>query len=115
MVSKTHPYHGQRIALASMHAKEQALVAPFRRVLGAEVVVAPALDTDELGTFTGEVPRPDALVIVRAVEKPVHVHDFHATVLHLLGLDHTKLTHRHAGRDYRLTDVHGEVVKEVLA
>jgi len=62
VVSKTHPYHGQRIALASMHAKEQALVAPFRRVLGAEVVVAPALDTDELGTFTGEVPRPDALV-----------------------------------------------------
>jgi hypothetical protein len=52
---------------------------------------------------------------IRAVEKPVHVHDFHATVLHLLGLDHTKLTYRHAGRDYRLTDVHGEVVKEVLA
>ena len=52
---------------------------------------------------------------IRAVEKPVHVHDFHATILHLLGLDHTKLTHRHAGRDYRLTDVHGEVVKEILA
>ncbi len=52
---------------------------------------------------------------IRAVEKPVHVHDFHATVLHLLGLDHTKLTYRHAGRDYRLTDVHGEVVKEILA
>ncbi|HUR54466.1 MAG TPA: DUF1501 domain-containing protein [Gemmataceae bacterium] len=52
---------------------------------------------------------------IRAVETPVHVHDFHATILHLLGLDHTKLTYRHAGRDYRLTDVHGEVVKEVLA
>ncbi|MFM8273567.1 MAG: DUF1501 domain-containing protein [Gemmata sp.] len=52
---------------------------------------------------------------IRAVEKPVHVHDFHATILHLLGLDHTKLTYRHAGRDYRLTDVHGEVIKEVLA
>jgi hypothetical protein len=52
---------------------------------------------------------------IRAVEKPVHVHDFHATVLHLLGLDHTKLTYRHAGRDYRLTDVHGEVVKDILA
>jgi hypothetical protein len=50
----------------------------------------------------------------RAVEKPVHVHDFHATILHLLGLDHTRLTYRHAGRDYRLTDVHGNVVKEVL-
>jgi hypothetical protein len=45
----------------------------------------------------------------------VHVHDFHATILHLLGLDHTKLTYRHAGRDYRLTDVHGEVVKKILA
>jgi len=52
---------------------------------------------------------------IRAAEKPVHVHDFHATILHLLGLDHTKLTYRHAGRDYRLTDVHGEVVKEVLS
>src|SRR5262245_46162480 len=47
-------------------------------------------------------------------EKKVHVHDFHATVLHLLGLDHEKLTYRHAGRDFRLTDVYGEVVKDIL-
>lgn len=52
---------------------------------------------------------------MKAAEKPVHVHDFHATILHLMGLDHTKLTYRHAGRDYRLTDVHGEVVKGVLS
>jgi hypothetical protein len=45
----------------------------------------------------------------------VHVHDFHATILHLLGFDHTKLTYRHAGRDFRLTDVHGNVVKGILA
>lgn len=45
----------------------------------------------------------------------VHVHDFHATILHLLGLDHEKLTYRHGGRDYRLTDVHGTVVKALLA
>jgi hypothetical protein len=51
---------------------------------------------------------------IKAVEQPVHVHDFHATILHLLGLDHTKLTYRHAGRDYRLTDVEGNVVKEIL-
>ncbi|QDU23879.1 DUF1501 domain-containing protein [Urbifossiella limnaea] len=50
-----------------------------------------------------------------AVENKVHVHDLHATMLHLLGLDHTRLTYRHAGRDFRLTDVHGEVVREVLA
>jgi hypothetical protein len=57
--------------------------------------------TDELG--------------MKAVENPVHVHDLHATVLHLLGLDHTKLTYRHSGRDYRLTDVYGNVVKDILA
>jgi len=45
----------------------------------------------------------------------VHVHDFHATILHLLGIDHTRLTYRHAGRDFRLTDVHGEVVRPILA
>jgi hypothetical protein len=47
-------------------------------------------------------------------ENGVHVHDFHATILHLLGIDHTRLTYRHAGRDYRLTDVHGHVVREIL-
>jgi hypothetical protein len=50
-----------------------------------------------------------------AVEGRVHVHDLHATVLHLLGFDHEKLTFRYAGRDFRLTDVHGSVVKEILA
>ena len=52
---------------------------------------------------------------IRAVEKPVHVHDFHATILHLMGIDHERLTYRHGGRDYRLTDVEGHVVKDVLA
>ncbi len=51
----------------------------------------------------------------RAVEDRVHVHDLHATMLHLLGFDHERLTYRHAGRDFRLTDVHGRVVREVLA
>jgi hypothetical protein len=50
-----------------------------------------------------------------AAENKVHVHDLHATMLHLLGFDHEKLTYRYAGRDFRLTDVHGNVVKEVLA
>jgi hypothetical protein len=44
----------------------------------------------------------------------VHVHDLHATILHLLGLDHEKLTFRYGGRDYRLTDVHGRVVSEII-
>ncbi len=51
----------------------------------------------------------------QAVDKPVHVHDLHATILHLLGFDHEKLMYRYAGRDFRLTDVHGKVVREVLA
>jgi len=57
--------------------------------------------TDEFGWF--------------AVEKKVHVHDLHATILHLMGLDHERLTYRFGGRDYRLTDVHGSVVKQILA
>jgi hypothetical protein len=51
----------------------------------------------------------------QAVEDKVHVHDLHATILHLLGFDHERLTYRYAGRDFRLTDVHGRVVKEILA
>lgn len=50
-----------------------------------------------------------------AVDKPVHIHDLHATILHLLGIDHERLTYRYSGRDFRLTDVHGNVVKDLLA
>jgi hypothetical protein len=57
--------------------------------------------TDELG--------------IEATENRVHVHDLHATLLHLLGLDHTKLTYRYSGRDFRLTDVHGNVVHDIIA
>ena len=57
--------------------------------------------TDEYGYF--------------AVENKVHLHDLHATILHLLGLDHLRLTYKYAGRDFRLTDVHGRVVDEILA
>src|SRR6266545_2264385 len=53
-------------------------------------------------------------IAATVAEKKVHVHDFHATILHLLGLDHEKLTYRHAGRDFRLTDVYGNVVKDIL-
>jgi Protein of unknown function (DUF1501) len=57
--------------------------------------------SDEIGAMVGE--------------KKVHVHDFHATILHLMGLHHEKLTYRHAGRDFRLTDVYGNVVRDILA
>ena len=51
----------------------------------------------------------------RAAENPVHVHDLHATILHLMGFDHERLTYRFAGRDFRLTDVHGEVIDALIA
>ncbi|MBW8885826.1 MAG: DUF1501 domain-containing protein, partial [Planctomycetia bacterium] len=57
--------------------------------------------TDELG--------------MNAIENRVHVHDLHATLLHLLGIDHEKLTYRYSGRDFRLTDVHGRVVHDIVA
>ena len=50
-----------------------------------------------------------------AVENPLEMHDLHATILHQLGLDHTKLTYRFGGRDFRLTDVKGNVVQEILS
>ncbi len=58
-------------------------------------------ETDELG--------------YNIVENPVHIHDLHATIMHLMGLDHEKLTYKHLGRRFRLTDVHGHVVKDILA
>jgi hypothetical protein len=50
----------------------------------------------------------------KAVQDRVHVHDLHATILHLLGFDHTRLTYRFQGRDFRLTDVEGELVEKIL-
>ena len=49
------------------------------------------------------------------VQDPVHIHDLNATLLHILGIDHERLTFRFQGRDYRLTDVHGKVVRQILA
>jgi uncharacterized protein (DUF1501 family) len=51
----------------------------------------------------------------RAEENRMHVHDLHATILHLMGFDHERFTFRYAGRDFRLTDLHGRVVRELLA
>ena len=50
-----------------------------------------------------------------AVEDKMHTHDLHATILHLMGLDHKKLTYRYAGRDFRLTDVYGEVAQKIIS
>ena len=50
-----------------------------------------------------------------AQQNPTSAHDLHATMLHLLGLDHEALTYRYAGRDFRLTDVHGEIIRDIIA
>lgn len=52
---------------------------------------------------------------MNVVENQVHVHDLHATILHCLGMDHKRLTYRHQGRDFRLTDVAGRVIPDILA
>lgn len=62
MANPAHPYTNRRIGLATLHEKERAFGPPFRRLLGAEIVVAPKVDTDTLGTFSGEIPRKDELV-----------------------------------------------------
>ncbi|MFN3242888.1 MAG: DUF1501 domain-containing protein [Planctomycetota bacterium] len=105
-------------------------------VWGGEFGRTPMVETNPaLGRSLGRDHHPQAFTIwmagggVRAghthgatdefgfhiVDGPVHVHDLQATILHLLGLDHERLTFRHAGRDFRLTDVHGRVVRELLA
>ena len=61
----------------------------------------------------GEVEVVRAALVLR--DEEVHVHDLHATILHLLGIDHTELTYRFQGRDFRLTDVHGRVVRDLIA
>jgi hypothetical protein len=73
---------------------------PCRTPAGAKAGVAYG-STDEFGH--------------EAVVNPVHIHDWHGTILHLLGLDHERLTFRYAGRDMRLTDVKGNVVTDILA
>ena len=67
------------------------------------------------GVKGGQVLGATDAVGLRAEQDKAHVHDLHATILHLLGFDHTKLTYRFQGRDFRLTDVSGELVEKLLA
>ena len=83
------------------YRKETGDPTANRHVLPDWRIVGNRMRTDELG-FTG-------------VENKTHVHDLQATIMHLLGFDHERLTYRFQGRDYRLTDVHGHVVQDWLA
>jgi len=116
--------------------KQRGMLDDTLVVWGGEFGRTPMVETNPaLGRSQGRDHHPQAFTVwmagggVRAgythgatddfgfhiVEDPVHVYDLQATILHLLGLDHERLTFRHAGRDYRLTDVHGEVISALLA
>jgi len=89
--------------LADAEVSMQPILAQVAPLFGARAnqLRLTRLETDEIG--------------YRPVESPVDVHDLQATILHLLGLDHERLTYRFQGRDFRLTDVHGELVTKLLA
>jgi hypothetical protein len=116
--------------------KQRGLLDDTLVIWGGEFGRTPMVETNPaLGRSLGRDHHPQAFTIWLAgggikpgltygatdelgfhvVEKPIHVHDVQATILHLLGFDHEKLTYRHAGRDFRLTDVHGQVVTDLLA
>jgi uncharacterized protein (DUF1501 family) len=116
--------------------KQRSLLDDTLVIWGGEFGRTPMVETNKaLGRSLGRDHHPQAFTMWMAgggikpgvtygatddlgfhvVENPVHVHDLQATILHLLGFDHEKLTFRHAGRDFRLTDVHGHVVKSLLA
>jgi hypothetical protein len=116
--------------------KQRGLLDDTLVIWGGEFGRTPMVETNpSLGRSMGRDHHPQAYTVWMAgggvkrglsygatdelgfhvVENPVHVHDLQATILHLLGLDHERLTFHHAGRDFRLTDVHGEVVKALLA
>ena len=126
----------QASAALVMDLKRRGLLEDTLVVWGGEFGRTPMVETNPaLGRSLGRDHHPQAYTMWMAgggirrglnygatdelgfhvVENPVHVHDLQATILHCLGLDHERLTFRHAGRDYRLTDVHGQVVKDLLA
>jgi hypothetical protein len=115
--------------------KRRGLLADTLVIWGGEFGRTPMVETNPaLGRSLGRDHHPQAYTMwfagggvkvglsygatddlgFHVADKPVHVHDVQATVLHLLGFDHEKLTYRYAGRDFRLTDVHGHVVKDIL-
>jgi uncharacterized protein (DUF1501 family) len=126
----------QASAALVMDLKQRGLLDDTLVVWGGEFGRTPMVETNAaLGRSQGRDHHPQAFTIWMAgggmkrgitygatdelgfhvVENPVHVHDLQATILHLLGLDHERLTYHHEGRDFRLTDVSGNVVREILA
>jgi hypothetical protein len=125
----------QPIAALIRDLKRHGLLDETLVVIGSEFGRTPLGENRPGRTVTGRDHHPFAFTVLMAgggvkqgltygttdeigwhpIEHPVHVHDLHATILHLFGLDHTRLTYRVQGRDFRLTDVHGNVVHDILA
>ena len=126
----------QASAALVMDLKQRGLLEDTLVIWGGEFGRTPMVETNSaLGRSLGRDHHPQAFTMWLAgagvrpgvtygetdelgfhvVDKPVHVHDLQATLLHLLGFDHTRLVHRFQGRDFRLTDVHGEIVHEILS
>ncbi|MGB8170500.1 MAG: DUF1501 domain-containing protein [Chthoniobacteraceae bacterium] len=126
----------QASAALVMDLKQRGLLDDTLVIWGGEFGRTPMVETNPaLGRSLGRDHHPSAYTMWMAgggikggqtygatddlgfhiVENPVHVHDLQATILHLLGFDHEKLTYRYAGRDFRLTDVHGKVVRAIIA
>ena len=126
----------QASAALVMDLKQRGLLDDTLVIWGGEFGRTPMVETNPaLGRALGRDHHPSAYTMWMAgggvkggltygatddlgfhvVENPVHVHDLQATILHLLGFDHEKLTYHHAGRDFRLTDVHGKVVRAIIA
>jgi hypothetical protein len=126
----------QSSAALVMDLKQRGLLDETLVIWGGEFGRTPMVETNpSLGRSQGRDHHPQAYTMwlagggikrgltfgmtdelgFNAVENPVHVHDMQATILHCLGFDHERLTYRYAGRDFRLTDVHGKVVKGILA
>ena len=130
------PRHRPRAAAALLLDLElHGLLAETLVIWGGEFGRTPMVETNPaLGRKAGRDHHPQAFTMWLAgggirpgltygttddfgfhvVDNPVHIHDLQATILHLLGFDHERLTYHHAGRDFRLTDVHGHVVQDVL-
>jgi len=115
--------------------KQRGLLDETLVIWGGEFGRTPMVQQGVLGAVQGRDHHPQAFTMWMAgggikpgitygatddlgfhvAENPVHIHDLQATILHLLGFDHERLTYKHQGRQFRLTDVHGHVVKDILA
>jgi len=125
----------QAAAALIMDLKQRGMLEDTLVIWGGEFGRTPMVETNPaLGRSLGRDHHPQAYTMwlagggikgglsyggtdelgFNAVENPVHVHDLQATILHLLGFDHERLTYRYAGRDFRLTDVHGKIVRDIL-